>query len=32
MPDVANLAGAMIFIVRDAMRVVDGLRAKDEHR
>src|SRR5690348_15753118 len=32
MPDMANLAGAMIFIMGNAMRVADGLRAKREHR
>ena len=32
MPDVANLAGAMVFIVRNAMRVTDGLRTECEHR
>jgi hypothetical protein len=32
MPDMANLAGAMIFVMGNAMRVADGLRAKREHR
>ena len=32
MPDMANLAGAMIFVVRNTMRVADSLRAKYEHR
>jgi hypothetical protein len=26
--DVANLAGAMIFVVRDTVRVANGFRAK----
>jgi hypothetical protein len=30
MPDVANLAGAMVFVVRKAMRVADSLRAERE--
>jgi hypothetical protein len=32
MPDVANLAGTMVFIMRNSMRVADGLCAKREHR
>jgi hypothetical protein len=32
MPDMANLAGAMIFVMRKTMRVADSLSAKHEHR
>jgi hypothetical protein len=32
MSDMANLAGAMIFVVRNIMRVADSLSAKYEHR
>jgi hypothetical protein len=32
MPNVANLAGAMILVMRNTMRVADSLSAKYEHR
>ena len=32
MPDMANLAGAVIFVMRNTMRVADSLSAKYEHR
>lgn len=32
MADVADLAGAMIFVVRNPMRVADSLRAKRKYR
>ena len=32
MPDMADLAGAVVFVVRETVGVSDGLGAKCEHR